>query len=608
MKDKNKSKFDKIEKILKNSYKEDVSIDTTFKKNLDKLVDNTIRAESLSLKEKEFAYSRKQPKKNIFTLFLRSGKLNTALFTSFLLVILLTGVAFAAVPEFRERIIPTKSKLYINSDPQGALVELIGGEYTDYVSLGITPLEKDIKAGNYTLRFSYEDYEDYERDIELVAGVAENIEIKLIKENTAIDKIKEWKTYTNLEEGFEFTYPLSWEMIENSKSEFQVEVTGENSSMTIYRNEDLLDIDLEPIEIEVNGTKYLGWENYENWRFIFTERFISTEETNYIYFAFYTRSEEEVDIYDFIRSSVAVYEMKDNNGDVAGWQQFSDSEMGFSVKYPSQDWIFIEGGVGDYYADYEIRKADNAGEKVEIKYSFRYFDELNEYLYNRDLEINGQKVKRYISGVCEGKSIYEFPNKFYLIYQVSDNTEVNEIYDKIRDNFSVLDETKLEVISDYTWMYKFTVPKGWLYNIYFGEDIIDGVEYAVLEKNGFQIQIFQWEYIEDRWNEYSSLIGLEDFYEVRRTAIKVEEREIIKNEIWMYDDGRYYMEYMIYTVSSLDEEIDFSDPAITIGDNDFVIIAKVPQIYTSDIESLISDDRDEMSVLDAIVSTFSGIE
>lgn len=611
MEKKSKTTIDEIEEILKDSYREKFSIDKTFKKNLDKLVDNTIKAEKLSARENEITSKRGKSNHNLFSTFFRGGRLNTAILTSFLLVILLGGVAFAAVPSIREKIIPTKGKLYINSNPESALVELKGEEYDDYISLGYTPLEKDIKAGNYTLRFSYEDYEEYIREVEVIAGQSENLEITMKRENKAIEKVKEWKTYTNLEQGFEFTYPLNWEFLDSGGDEYddiKLEITGEESKVIVLRNEDLIEFPSDPVEIMINDISYEGWENLEDWKYIFRDKFTSNEETNYIYLLYYTRNDEEVDIYEFIKSSLKIYEVKNGNDDVSNWREFVDTEIGFKVKYPLEDWIFIEGTVGDHYAEYEIRHIDDEEEKIRIVYSFGYLDELNDYLFDTEMEVNGQNVKRYICIVCEGKLIYEFPNKFYIGYQATNDPDVNAIYDKVRDNFSVLDETKLEEISDYTWMYKFTVPTGWIYNIYYGEDLLSGVEYAALESSDIKLQIFKWEDLRDKWDEYAGSIGLENFEEVRRNSLKVDGREVVRNEIWMYDESGYYMEYMIYTIATLEEEVDFSNPAITIGDNEFVIIVKLPRINCTDVDSIDREDAAIFSILDAIVSSFDGIE
>src|SRR4030042_2301531 len=187
----------KFEEALCESFNEDVLMDSTFKKNLDKLVSNTIDA--VEIEEQRTQLEEKLQKKSFFQMVFRSSSWQMSFLASFMGILLIGGTVFAAVPSLREIIIPVQGNLIVNTDPDGADVLINGGEYESFTKIGTTPLNKTLKAGNYVLNIENDGYELYEGEFQLEAGKSKHFDIVLEKIFSVLNRIKEWKNYINRE-------------------------------------------------------------------------------------------------------------------------------------------------------------------------------------------------------------------------------------------------------------------------------------------------------------------------------------------------------------------------------------------------------------------------
>lgn len=598
----NDPKLKKLEEALKKSYSADVAVDRTFEKNLDKLVENTIKSQKLDRHVQLLNHTSTQ-KKSFFSMIFSGAKWQAAFLTSFLGILLLGTVAFAAVPALREVIIPTKGNLYINSEPNNAQIFLKGGEYDEYTLVGTTPLKEKIKSGNYEMRLALKDYEEYSTTFKLEARKSVNLEIRLKKENPILDTIKEWKTYTDLEDGFEFTYPLSWTLktTQDQDSDFVgVEVTGENSKLQVYSQ--ILDIEEASIRIEINDKEYTGLRDQQEWKFILFDEYTSKDGSNSIKTAFYTNQEEEVEIYDFIKSSVKVYN-QDEIQQSTNWTTYTHESLGFRFSYPN-DWVVIERERTPYIAKYEIRpiRIQSSTETLQIIYSTGYYSDFNDYEFYQASWINGLEIDQYLSGSCDGKFLYEFPNRIYIVNQTSDDQELNDTNAQIINSMIIFLENKYPTISNYSWNYSVTIPNDWSYTQVSDETIFDGKTHIALTNSFGTIRIFSWPDVENLWKWYKEDRHLDKAH-LRSSSIKIEGRESMRNEAWT--GGK--LASVIYTSNVFGEDVSQWDPKVTIGISQFFVIFE-GDITTYDLNNVSQEVEVNLSIVDSIVASLEGIE
>jgi hypothetical protein len=581
---KNKNNLEKLERALHESFGEDVEMERGFKRNLDKLVDNTIEAKKLENEKRVLnqVNSQGSTRKSFFATLFSGAKWQVSLLTSFIGILLLGGVAFAAVPELREAIVPTKGKLYVNSVPGAAQVELRGGEYDEYTSVGQTPLEMKLKGGTYDIRLILEDYEEYERSVSVEVGERASFEIKLKEVMKILDTIKEWKTYTDLENGFEFTYPLEWEVKEDEYSLIMVE--GENSFFAVY-------------EDSTNIPKYDRYEYSQQ------EEVKSEDASNKIWVSFYTTKEEEVDIYKFIYSTVKVYDLAEDGTDT--WESYENTH--FSFKYPNENWVVVEKSRTDHYSEYQVLATEGEAEPLTVYYSYGYLKQLNDYSYESEEYVNGYRVSKYTS---EKGNIYEFPNRIYVYFKSSDDSEVNEIYEKVLSSVTLITEDEFQTISDYNNNYLITAPASWSYTTTTNDYEFLGVEYSHLWGQNGNLKIFKWDDVADNWDEFMSYFDEEvDYYQTSQVRISDETytRIVMWTDIGV-TENIYAVRNVQYVKGEFDGNIKDTDFSVTIGESNFVIMFSPNIDDVSDANYISDKDETTLSLFDAVVASMKGLD
>lgn len=605
---KNKKFNNKFERALKESFKEDISIDKTYKRNLDKLIDNSIRAKKIGMKEREVSKSRKSI--GLFDKFFKGAKWQVSLLVSFVGMLFVGGIVFAAVPQVREVIIPTQGDLYVNSEPQGALVELKGGEYDEYISLGYTPLDKQLKKGDYEVRITLEDYDQYTSSFVLEADKTKSFEIILNKKMTALDRIKEWRTYTDLEKGYELTYPLEWKLSESDINDendplYQsIEIENDKSKLVLYFGD--LDIENELNEFEIDNTRYTGIEDYESWKYVIAKNYISENNSNEVKILFYTRNEEDIEIYDYINSTVKVNDIDEQNGATSSWYTYIKTSSGFSFKYPSSDWIVIEIEKNEYFEMYEVKPREFEGEGLKVVYYFGYYDELNNYEFNGTDSINGMEVGEYISPVCDGKIMYAFPNRFYILFESTDDVEINEKYERIIQSFRLLNESQFYKLSDYDFGLQASVPKNWYYHSS-GSDPNYGYNSLTITTGSENIVVWKWQDVSDDWEGFVEDLGL-DNATISTSDIKIDGSEYVRWTVWtQIEPENYHLSRIIYLPKE-NGEVTIFNPVVNIGDNEYVITGVCSIINLDSIENISAYDDNRLKVLDSLVSDLKAVE
>jgi len=589
----------KVEKALHDSYRADVAMDKTFKKNLDKLIDNSIQAQKLQDQADALKQTKKPRNKGYFSLLFRSFKLQGAFLGSFLVLLIFGGIAFASVPQLREIIKPTSGTLTVQTQVEGAEVFLEGGDYSTQTSIGITPLEKKLKAGQFTMVIRLDSYEDYKTNFTLEAGKSANFDIALKKEDQVIERITEWKTYKDVQEGIEFTYPLSWEFKKqdyHSTSEddsiaySSYFLTGNKSELLIYKHHSVID-DFESEEFSIDENTYLGFRDYKEWSYVSKDTITSEQGTNSYKIAFFTKKKNEFEIYDFILEGIKVYDVqKDDTQE--NWTQFKQVEFGFTLKYP-QDWIIVEEEKTDYYVEYEVKPFDNDTEPLRIIYAEGYFEEYTSFTTLKDtVTINGIDATHFYDEETD-RHLYVLPCRLFIVY--SYNEELDDTFSSILNTFTITKEDIWQTVSDYTWGFEISTPSDWTY-----EMKVDGdfeIEHGSVTNGTEIIRIYNWDDVQDTWDSYhESLLISEATNRVRE--VRIGESIYARYEEWSFENNNYFLERIIYIKDTLE-----TDPYISIGEKNFVIIIENTIEPVINPESLPESSEQTLLLFDAIVSS-----
>ncbi len=611
----NNPKRNKLENALNDVYSEDVFMDKTYKKNLDKLVENTIRAKKIE--DMNLAQNNTQ-KKGFFGRIFSFTKWNVAFLTSFIAVLFFGGIAMAAVPQFREAIFPTKGEISINSEPQGASVYIRSQGDTDYSLLGETPLSESLEPGDYEMKLKLESYEPYLTDFSLEVGESYDQDVKLSEEKKALDLIKEWKTYTDLEEEFEFKYPLSWEFehkVDQKKSFGQIEITGMKSKIIVYK--EILDFEKNPSKISYEGNEYDGIKNYKNWNYVVFRSFVSDDRSNLLKVAFFTDKKENLSIFEFVSDSVSVYDKEKIIENQKEWMLYNNSSIGFSMKYPV-DWEILKKAETSDYAQVDFRPKNNSGNSLSVIYTEKYYDRMADFrLYERGNLINGYDVRKYCTSDCTGEVLYEFPNRFYVLYNADQDADIVEKYEDMIQTFSISPDVDdyYQNIVDYTYGYEVTIRNDDIYveeNV--EEDFFDVKGVTIREEASMpgRLRVYKWDDIDDKWDEFVESLNLESAT-VYSKKILIDGQIYYRNIVWDEVEGRkgeYYIKKVIYSLNSMQEGVEQVDPRIQVSEDDLVVMWTPGVQLGADIKDVRSGESDVeggVEKVDAIVGSLRRI-
>ena len=610
----NKSKSNRIEDYLEKLYSREVKMDKNFKKNLDKLVDNTIRAEQIAQKEYELSSSKEKKNNKFFNLLLNKSKWQIGFLTSFVCVLLVTGVVFAAVPSLREIVIPTMGKIYINTDPEGAYMQMKQEGGIEYKFHGATPYRNELKEGKYEFILKLEGYDDYLSSFELKAGKSVNLDIILKKKKTAIDRITEWKKYTDLINGYEIIYPLNWNIITKQDEQGNTkifEIQGDYSVIKISNNlENVINIEENPYEININNKVYKGYQDYEEWKYIVLDEFRSEDDSNIIQFVYFTKNEEEVYVYDFIKSNIKIYNIKEEEEEISRWLEYKNNSIGLSFKYPSKNWIVLENETSSTFKEYFVKDKTYTQDNFKIISSIGYFDELNDFSYDSSIQINSVEVDVYNSEGHDGKFLYIFPNRIFVIYQTTVDSDINEIYTNILYSFMVNQTQYYQDIVDYSWNLSISIPDDWMFNMMNSDEEL-GAGYKVFYKDEKEIKIYRWHDLQDRWDSFLEELELDNNKYFKYSQLKVDNKDVLRIEVWIFDGLNYQLIKIIYIPYSISTEENIKNylhnPYLNIADNQFVIIVDIKELKLSNLSEAHDSIQEMLLSIDTIVNNIKGV-
>jgi len=444
----NKTKFNKS---LEEVFSSDIQPDKSFVKNLDRVVASSIRVQkAMNTKEK----------KNIFEILFSGIKFQSAFLTSFVIMLLCSGVAFATYQPLREIIKPTKGDFSIETEPTGASVNLKKKGSLEYQNIGTTPIKTKLEAGDYEIEITLEGYSNFTKEISIEAGKKDSLDIILKSDEDVLELIKEWKTYIDEQNGFEVIYPLLWDF----NNDDNVLIIGENSQIEILK--DLSTIDACDVDknIIINDTKYSGIKNSGNWEYVVCEKFISTDGNNILYLVFSTKKSEEIDIFNFISANFVIKNIEEKQ--INDFSSYNNTEFGFSFQYPS-DLVVIERKIDDSYSEFLLE--DMQGNiNIKFIYSRNYFDELNAYeIIEKEANINGFTVKKYCKNECS-EVLYEMPERFFINYFLNEDMN-DEILETI-STFNITGNYKYQSVYEYDLGLILTMPEDYNYSSIFTYD------------------------------------------------------------------------------------------------------------------------------------------
>ncbi|MDD3648331.1 MAG: PEGA domain-containing protein [Candidatus Dojkabacteria bacterium] len=600
MKQKSKKQLNRLfEEALNKVYKDDVPVDKTFQKNLDKLVENTISLQKLAAEHQE-GYDRVKKKRSFLGMFFQGVKWQVAMLSSVLAVLFVGGVTYAAVPSVRNAVndifISSDGSINVNSVPERAEVYLKGVDYTEYTLIGTTPIVKKLKEGNYKMRILLNGYEKYEASFTISSGKSQSYEISLVEKESVLDKIKEWKTYVDLMKGFEFTYPLSWSLVKDNLG-LPVKVVGENSyfqlSSGTNEQSDLVSFDIE-------GDEYMGLIDHNGYDYIVKDKIADQDGTMRFNIEFATKDETEIEIYKFILDSIKVYSKAGENGTVGNWLTFARAEYGFSLKYPETDWIVIEKKSQDTFAEFSVESQDENASIVTVVYSLGYWEGLENFTYSRDNEINSYQTKTYTSS--NGQILYEFPNRLFVIKESGQDDET----DKIISSFKVTKPIQYQVIYDYTFDYSMVLPDSWTYTTEIDNEIFDGSAYANISNHSGNIRIYNWEDVQSDLNEYlESILSTNVTYQV--SSIRIADSDYTKLELWeIIENSKYKLGKTLFN-DFFDNEFTSWNNEIKVGESGYFIVSEA-DIETENYSKLPTESQKFLLQAEAVVSSLRSVE
>jgi hypothetical protein len=601
-KDKNKQQ-NRIEEALYEIYKEDVQIDEHYLQNLNKIVVNTINGQKIKEQRRLIVKTKKE--KGFFSMIFTGVKWQVAFLTSFLGVLLFGGVAFAAVPGIKEAVLQTPGELYVNSEPEGASVRLSGGKYSNAL-LGTTPLQLKIKPGNYQVDLELDNYEQYSTMLAVTSGKISTLNITLSKKKSILDTIKEWKTYNDTDYGYEVTYPFDWTITKDIDEPDQsekipsTEITGENSKVKISHN--LSDNEFSGTQeiIKINNKEYQGVKDQLGWKYILFYKIEASQIDRFLYISFYTKVEDEVAIFDFIKNSIQIYDVQPGE-DVSKWNTYMNINLGISLKYPD-GWATFEREKNSYEANYEIQSYSSEKWSLRILYSFGYLALLKEYIQvDNPVILNGIKSVKYCSLQCEDNFILELPNRLYLVYQKNEQEEINSEAQKILSTVTLTSENNfVQNVTDFSLGYTLTYPNNWHYEVISSASEFGEIQFTQISNSTVKIKIIPWDEVQDSWQSFMDTItGIKG--QIRETSVKIGNVEYRRKEIWKEEKGTFTLQYIIYIQESSQDTI--WNPKIQVNNQNIIVLVEDPVSQNSAQMLTVGEYQRELTIVDAIAAS-----
>lgn len=337
----------RIEEGLDSLYKEEVWVGSQFKQNLDKIVDNAIEAE-IALKAKKAHIRTTVPKKSsgFFERVFKGAKWQAILLSSFMGFLLVGTITLAAVPTLRdavkEAIVSNRGTLYINSEPQGAEVQLKGPNDSSYKSYGITPLQKKLPKGEYSYKLTKDGYNFYEGSFTIENDEKTDVNVVLIKE-------EEWVVYSNNKFGIRVKYP------------YGMDVNAEEDIVNYSLKITFSDVDFQ-LGVEINQDDYPLYEKIgqdkgvigdrvveitnfrmldENGKLLgYLYRAVSNLEANGNSIGVSIQTKEAIthDLFIFFKEFMSKIEFFTPVFDFSfdTWETCENKDLGLSIKYPAE--------------------------------------------------------------------------------------------------------------------------------------------------------------------------------------------------------------------------------------------------------------------------------
>jgi hypothetical protein len=260
-----------------------LKVDEEFKQNLRKRILNEysfvhVDPKPVQLEVNSFV----RFKQNISAFFINFLRFNSALTLSLIIMLFISVGSYASmyilpesvktsVSESFRGISKPKVDLEVVSNIEGASV------YINDRYVGLTPLDIDVKEGDYAIRIEKDGYIAYQSDLKLDDEKPSNkINVELPKDV----KINKWIEYANSESSLRFFYPDNWKLIEkkleNERKLSQIIVENGNTSLSISLdssfNTELLNTHKDKIyigEINVNDKiykRYLVFNQFDEFK------------------------------------------------------------------------------------------------------------------------------------------------------------------------------------------------------------------------------------------------------------------------------------------------------------------------------------------------------
>lgn len=612
--------YKRIEEAVKSSFTESVDIDSAFKRNLDKIVENTI-----TLKREKELKGKGQVKKsqgkevNVFNYIFKSAKWNFVLTMMIVAILSVSGIVYAAVPQVREAVSNTvlakQGEIKVTTEPQKAEVYIMEEGKKDFEFVGSTPLEYKLKPGSYQLKVVREKYKDSITRFNVKSEQVKDIFVELEKLFEIIDKLTEWEIFNDYINGFELEYPFGWKKSISFGSEFNgsehqekgIEFIGKNSKLRVYSySEDILDnYDLD--DISVNDKKYTGLKNYDEWPYVIVGEKSSDDGSNKVRVVFFTKYIEELEIYDFIFDSFKVSQLiqEDEN---ENWSKEENQSIGLTFRYPSVGWVVQKKDVDLENVEYQVKQENSELVNLSIIYSYGYLSRINDYTYVGTEEIGEYEVESFVLDEAEENVVYGFPNGIYTFIEFVQNSEVDSVVNEIVDTIEIVETSEYVRVFNYEKEYSISIPNNWNFvTSSDDEGMLDSDSTLVVDKNdNYSLSIVKGENIDNKWDTIYKSLNPEDFH-LRESVVLIGEGRYVRIEVWNKNEGVYQLHQVLYLNEKGKDMISDWDPYVQIDGEKYLITLSV-NLEVYDLDNIPDQTEKNLLIVDKIVSSLRYLE